>query len=125
MRTTLLVGFLTLAGNLAWCTGERHPRSAYAFALGDPDAGRAVIRSVDCGSCHTIPGIRGAHGVVGPPLTSFARRTYIGGTAPNTPANLVRWLQNPQSIEPHTAMPNLGLDEQQARSVAAYLYTLR
>jgi cytochrome c1 len=99
--------------------------SEYAVAVGDPRAGRQIIRETGCGSCHTIPGIRGANGLVGPPLTSFARRTYIGGTAPNTPENLVQWVRNPQSIEPHTAMPNLGLDERQARAVAAYLYTLR
>ena len=30
-----------------------------------------------------------------------------------------------QAIEPGTAMPNLGVSEGQARSIAAYLYTLR
>jgi cytochrome c1 len=63
--------------------------------------------------------------MVGPPLTSWSRRTFIAGEVPNTPDNLVRWLRNPRAIEPGTAMPALGLDDRQARDVAAYLYTLR
>jgi cytochrome c len=31
----------------------------------------------------------------------------------------------PQSIEPGTGMPNLGVSDGQARDIAAYLYTLR
>jgi len=110
---------------LAGCSGERRPRSAYVVHIGDPAAGRAVIRDVGCGSCHTIPGIRGAQGLVGPPLTSFGRRTFIAGELPNTPENLVTWLKNPPAVEPKTAMPALGLNDGQARAVAAYLYTLR
>jgi cytochrome c1 len=72
-----------------------------------------------------IPGVRDARGLVAPPLMMFGRRTFIAGEVPNTPENLVRWIQSPQSIEAGTAMPALGLTEQQARDVAAYLYTLR
>lgn len=92
---------------------------------GDARRGAQLVHDIGCGSCHTIPGIRGARGLVGPPLYFFSRRTYIAGQLPNTPANLVRWIMDPPAIEPGTAMPRLGLDEQQARDVAAYLYTLR
>jgi cytochrome c2 len=92
---------------------------------GDAGRGRAVIVDKGCGSCHTLPGIAGAHGLVGPPLSWFSRRTYIAGELPNTPENLVHWVQAPKSVEPNTAMPTLGLNDQQARDVAAYLYTLR
>lgn len=110
---------------LAGCSGENIPRSEYRLAIGDPAGGRQIIREVGCGSCHTIPGIRGADGLVGPPLLWWSRRTFIAGQLPNTPDNLVRWLQNPPAVEPHRAMPARGLDERQARDVAAYLYTLR
>jgi len=63
--------------------------------------------------------------LVGPPLFWFSRRTYIAGELPNTPENLVRWVRTPRLVEPATAMPTVGLDDQQARDVAAYLYTLR
>lgn len=92
---------------------------------GEPERGRALIASYQCGVCHTIPGVRGARGVVGPPLTRFALRSYIGGQAPNTPANLIRWIQDPSALAPGTAMPAIGVDEQQARDIAAYLYELR
>lgn len=87
--------------------------------------GAQVIAMKNCGSCHTIPGIAAANGLVGPPLMFFSRRTMIAGELPNTPENLVRWIRSPQSVEAGTAMPNLGLTAQQASDVAAYLYTLR
>jgi cytochrome c1 len=63
-------------------------------------------------ACHVIPGVPGARGMVGPPLTMFARRAYIAGQLPNEPDNLLRWLQDPQAVEPGTAMPNLGVGPQ-------------
>jgi cytochrome c1 len=46
------------------------------------------------------------------------------GELPNTTENLVKWVRFPRSVEAHTAMPAVGLSEQQAKDVAAYLYTL-
>jgi len=92
---------------------------------GDPGRGEQELAGFGCGSCHTIDGVTGAHGKVGPPLTGIGERSMIAGEAPNTPENLIRWIENPQSIEPNTAMPNLGVGDQAARDMAAYLYTLR
>jgi cytochrome c len=92
---------------------------------GDPVRGNAEIGRAQCGACHEIPGVSDAKGQVGPPLTRFARRTMIAGLLPNTPDNLVHWMRDPQSVVPGNAMPDTGLDERQARDVAAYLYTLR
>jgi cytochrome c1 len=92
---------------------------------GNPQDGKQLIQSFGCGSCHTIPGIHTAQGVVGPPLMFFARRTMIAGELPNSPENLVRWIENPAAVEPKTAMPNLGVTDEQARDIASYLYTLR
>jgi len=108
------------------CTGGLNPGHDYPIRTGGTASeGAKVIVVKNCGSCHTIPGIRQAQGVVGPPLFFFSRRTFIAGELPNTPGNLLRWIRSPQSVEPNTAMPNVGLSEQQARDVAAYLYTLR
>jgi cytochrome c1 len=52
-------------------------------------------------------------------------RAYIVGELPNTPENLMRWVRRPQEINPHTAMPDTGVTEEDARHIAAYLYTLR
>jgi len=109
------------------CRGN-NPEEDVAYTIetgGNAASGRAVIENRNCGSCHTIPGVRSARGLVAPPLFWFSRRTFIAGEVPNTPANLIQWVREPQAIEPRTAMPALGLSEQEARDVAAYLYTLR
>ena len=115
---------LALLTALASCSGEAE-RSAAAMTGGDPARGREKIRQYGCASCHTIPGIPEADSLVGPELTRIASRTYVGGVLTNTPDNMIRWIQNPQGVDPLTAMPNLGLTEQDARDIAGYLYTLK
>ncbi len=107
------------------CTGGRQLQPYTVATGGDAYQGKKVIEEKGCGSCHTIPGIYTARGVVGPPLFFFSRRTMIAGELPNTPDNLVRWIKDPKLVEPGTAMPDLGLTDSEARDVAAYLYTLR
>jgi cytochrome c len=92
---------------------------------GDAQRGRAAIEAYGCGSCHSIPGIRAANGMVGPPLDHWSQRRIIAGEVPNDPERLITWITVPQSIEPGTAMPNMGVTDGQARDIAAYLYTLR
>ncbi len=108
-----------------WMTACDRGRPHPLVAGGDAERGRERIVAYGCGSCHTIPGIRTAHGMAGPPLAQFARRSYIAGEVPNSASHLVRWISSPQSIEPGTAMPDLGVTAADARDIAAYLYTLR
>jgi cytochrome c2 len=91
----------------------------------DVERGRVAIRYYGCPACHTIPGVPGADGLVGPPLAGIASRIYLGGTVPNTPENIMRWIQRPQTVAPGTAMPNIPMSEQEARDISGYLYTLR
>jgi cytochrome c2 len=93
--------------------------------IADADTGRglALIQRYGCGGCHVIPGIADARGQVGPPLERIARRAYLGGVLPNTADNMRRWLRSPQTFEPGTAMPDLGLSEPEARDITAYLYS--
>lgn len=77
-----------------------------------------------CAACHTVPGVPGAKGAVGPSLKGIAKRQIIAGKLSNSPANMVRWLMHPQQIVPGNAMPELGLTQDQASKIAAYLYTL-
>jgi cytochrome c2 len=90
---------------------------------GNPERGAVAIRQYGCGACHTIPGIRGADGLVGPPLNGIAERAYVGGVLTNTPENLVRWIQNPPAVDPKTAMPNVGVTYNDAVDIAGYLYS--
>jgi len=91
---------------------------------GDPAAGRVLIQRVGCGACHVIPGVSGPRGRVGPPLEGFAARRLIAGRLPNRPQELALWVRNAPALDPGAGMPPMPLDEQQARDVAAYLYTL-
>lgn len=109
---------------LAGCSGST-ATPAFEVAGGAPERAPALIRNYGCGTCHRIPGVEGAQGRVGPPLAQFADRTYVAGLLPNTPANLMHWIRNPQSVAPGNAMPEMGVTEQDARDIAAYLYTLR
>jgi cytochrome c1 len=105
--------------------GGQETRGYPVQMSGDAGRGRDLIQFYGCGSCHTIPGVYTARGTVGPPLMSFAERTMIAGEVPNSPANLVRWITNPKANESGTAMPNLGVTNNDAHDLAAYLYTLR
>jgi mono/diheme cytochrome c family protein len=91
-----------------------------------PDAGRGkrAINQYACVTCHSIPGIVGANASVGPPLEKVGARGFIAGVLPNTPENMVHWLRRPQAVSPRSAMPDLGVTEQDARDIAAYLATL-
>ncbi len=80
-----------------------------------------------CGGCHTIPGVAGASGTIGPSLSGVATRTSIAGGAVqnNGPADLQRWILDPPAAKPGTAMPKLGLTDHEAQQIVAYLETLR
>ncbi len=72
-----------------------------------------------------IPGIAGANGLVGPPLTVMGRRVFVAGLLRNTQQNLAAWVLDPQRIVPGNAMPSTGLTPAEAMDVAAYLETIR
>ena len=103
------------------CGEQVREQRAVAVRFGDADIGRQVLEDRGCGSCHRIPGVPGADGLVGPPLDSMGRRTFIAGQLANTPENMVRWIRDPQAVEPGTAMPDLGITEAEARDITAYL----
>jgi cytochrome c2 len=125
MQTSALAVIAFVVG-VAGCGGRDAVREeAITLTGGDPDKGISAIGRYGCGSCHDIPGIRSARGSVGPPLGRIATRTYLAGRLSNSPANMMRWIQHPQQIEPGTAMPEMGVSPGDARDMTAFLYTLR
>jgi cytochrome c2 len=110
---------LTLALALAAC--GRLPDHEPATG-GNPQRGKELIAEMGCGSCHTIRGVPGANATVAPPLDDIKKRVYLAGRLPNTPQNIEKWILDPRAIDPKTAMPKVGVDEQGARDIAAYLY---
>ena len=91
----------------------------------DPLRGKIALSQYACVTCHVIPDVAGATVPVGPPLTGIAQRKIIAGMLPNTPQNMIRWLREPQKINPGTAMPDLGVTERDATDMTAYIYTLK
>ena len=125
VRASRLAAAALLLVTASACARDDAEQYAIGITGGDPARGRAHIKQFGCGSCHAIPGVRGATATVGPPLAGIAGRAYIAGVLPNQPDNMMTWLMNPRAVDSLTAMPITGLDESQARDVAAYLYTLR
>jgi cytochrome c len=91
---------------------------------GDPQRGVQSFGDYGCISCHRIPGVPRARGIVGPPLDSWANRTFIAGQFPNTEENLTSWLMAPQAMMPGSAMPDMGVTWQDAQDMSAYLFSL-
>lgn len=106
---------------LAACSDQPAPRQV---AGGDAAIGKQLVEQYQCGACHVIPGTRAAQGQVGPSLAAFGRRGYIAGSIPNLPEALVQWLVDPPAVKPGTGMPNLSVSAQDARHMAAYLYSV-
>jgi cytochrome c2 len=92
---------------------------------GDVDTGKRLMTQYQCSTCHVIPQVPGPNGDAGPSLAHVGRLSYIAGGIPNQANNMVAWLRDPPALKPGTRMPSMGLSEQEARHMAAYLYTLR
>jgi cytochrome c len=92
---------------------------------GDIDHGNRMMRRYGCNTCHEIPGVAGAMGSTGPSLEGIALRGYLAGRLENNVPNMIQWIRHPHAVDSLTVMPEMGVTEQDARDIAAYLYTLR
>jgi mono/diheme cytochrome c family protein len=88
---------------------------------GDAHRGKRILAQYGCQSCHQVPGVTGSKVDVGRPLDGLVKRRVIVGLLPNNQDNLIRWIRNPQAIDPDAAMPNMGVSERDARDISAYL----
>ena len=120
----LLLGFVSLAAVLK-DDGDRFwilPPAGNTLVRGDAANATSIAWRYGCASCHTIAGISGASGRVGPALVKLRERPYLAGRIRNTPENLVRWITDPRTVDPETAMPTTGISPGEARDMAAFLY---
>ena len=92
--------------------------------VGDPRRGKLALQQYACAACHVIPGVIAPAGRVGPPLAGMNARSIIAGLSANTPENMIEWIRHPEKVSPGTAMPDMGVTDQDARDMAAYLGTL-
>lgn len=116
-------GALLLCALLASACSSQHAPSRVEG--GDPERGRLLTQQYQCAACHFIPEVQGSNGNAGPSLQHMGRLSYIAGSIPNQPENMVRFLQNPPAVKPGTLMPALGISEDEARHMAAFMYTLQ
>jgi cytochrome c len=122
MKSTILFtlwSFLLVAGG---CSNSRIEEAARVSG-GNPLRGKQEIVRFGCPACHEIPGIPTARSRVGPSLRNIVAQEYLAGQISNTPNNMVHWVRVPQEIKPNSAMPNLGLSDEEARNITAYLYS--
>ncbi|HEX4689114.1 MAG TPA: cytochrome c oxidase subunit II [Solirubrobacteraceae bacterium] len=107
----------------AWLHDEATPRQAPATASARD--GERLFEANACASCHQIRGTS-AHGQIGPDLTHVGSRATLAAlTIPNRPAELERWIRDPQHVKPGNRMPALGLSDAQFRKIATYLEGLK
>jgi cytochrome c oxidase subunit 2 len=84
--------------------------------------GMALFKTKGCAGCHAIAGY--ATGNIGPNLTNFGLRLGVAADVlENTPANVEKWIEDPDSVKP-SFMPDLGLSDADAKALTAYLESL-
>jgi cytochrome c oxidase subunit 2 len=100
-------------------------QSLPAQASGAISEGQKIFERTACINCHTVAGTA-ANGRFGPDLTHLmSRDTIASGAASNTPANLRRWIKDPNAIKPGSKMPAMGLNDPELDAVTQYMETLR
>jgi cytochrome c len=95
---------------------------AEAITGGNVERGKRLFSAYGCGGCHSLTGVPGARGLVGPTLDGIGSRAVLAGRLENKPENLMLWIGEPQTVAPGTAMPDLGVTQQHRRHIAAFLY---
>jgi len=85
--------------------------------------GKALLAAYGCVACHHIEGMDAPQRTAGPPLDRIADNSYIAGVLPNNDEALAHWIMAPRRISPGTAMPDLGVNAEEARAMVAYLYS--
>jgi cytochrome c1 len=125
MLLSKLIAAAFVVGTMLLATGcaARSESAVTQAAGGNPVRGKEKAVSYGCPACHDIAGIDIVKGQVGPPLKHIRTQSFLAGELPNTADNLTRWIEDPQTIKPHNAMPNTGVTDEDARDIAAYLYS--
>jgi len=92
---------------------DMRPDVALASISEASAAPRPAYLDTVCIACHAVGGQGGS---VGPALDGIALRMDAG--------ELDRWLADPQTVKPGTAMPNLGLSNETRTELVTWLGTL-
>jgi cytochrome c oxidase subunit II len=88
--------------------------------------GQKLFLMKGCVGCHSLVAYNAPKGLLGPNLANVGARSYIGaGTLRNTDENLAHWIRFPQEVKHGVLMPNLGVTEEEAKALVAFLRTHR
>jgi cytochrome c oxidase subunit 2 len=108
----------------AWVKQQQRPAEQDLSGNAAAAEGQKVFMHSACINCHTIAGTV-ATGRFGPDLTHLASRdTIASGPVENTPENLRRWIDGPNSMKPGALMPSMHLNDHDLDVITAYLTTL-
>jgi cytochrome c oxidase subunit 2 len=108
----------------AWVNQQKMPAQQNFAGNAAATEGQTVFMHNACINCHTIAGTA-ATGRFGPDLTHVASRdTIASGPIENTPANLRRWIANPDAMKPGCLMPAMHLNDHELDVVTAYMTQL-
>jgi len=81
-------------------------------------SGEQLFTDKGCVACHEY------NTELCPSLEGLSKReTFLGGKEKVSATNLARWLRDPAAMKPGTAMPNLGLSEEEINELVRYLLT--
>jgi len=106
----------------AWVAAAQRPAAAPETELAVAGSQLFIVKG--CVNCHAVEGVN-TYNRTAPDLSHIGSRTSIAaGMLPNTPENMIRWLRYTDTVKPGVAMPNLGLSQEEAESLTAYLQTL-
>jgi len=109
----------------AWVSQQKQPGLQGFADNSAASEGQAVFMHNACINCHAISGTV-ATGRFGPDLTHLASRDTIGsGAIQNTPENLRKWIDDPNSLKPGCLMPAMHLNDRDLDAITAYLTQLR
>jgi len=109
----LLVTLLGAGG----CSALMQPEQNSGYQRSAPK----LMAQYGCPTCHVVPNVPGAVGKVGPSLDSLSQHSYLAGSLPNTAEHLVQWIMHPQHFRPGTAMPEMGVSQTDAQTIARFL----
>jgi cytochrome c oxidase subunit 2 len=107
----------------AWRDAQAQPAAAPTNP--EEEAGRQVLLTRNCASCHTVRGTP-AVGITAPDLTHVASRLTIGaGLFETTRGSVAAWIADPQNLKPGNNMPMVELGADELRAISAYMMSLR
>jgi len=132
------VHVLSEADYVNWVNNYGQPPGAVEALSGTARNGQDIFMSSGaCLACHTIEGVPGAMGVIGPNLTGLGnKQTFASGILDLNRENLRRWLKNPNDVKPgnrmseqapiyQTADGNINLTEKEVSALIEYLLSLK